>query len=391
MKKFSNTGIYAVLLAGVLIAGALSGCGLSDKSVTDTEGAAGGSIDDAGVVEFNAADYVTLGDYKGVNVTIDGDYSTDEAALDEYIDSVIAQAGGYDKDPDATEVTADSIVNVDYTGIKDGEAFDGGSATDVTIDVAGNSDAVSGGGYIDGFTDGLVGAKVGDTIDCDVTFPEVYQSSELAGQQVIFRFKINYICKKVTREDLTDDFVKENFGYDTVDDFVSAMREAMVAEKEENRTADIRSAVVSTVVANSTVNSYPEDEMSIRGNEYIDSFMQAYGVDEDGLSDYLESTFQVTEDEFKDEIRLQSEDNISTELIFLAIAEKEGITLDEEGYEAYVNGMLLSYGFSDENTLYESYASNAARGEKYISRIYLCNKAIDFCVENANVTETIAD
>lgn len=100
---------------------------------------------------------------------------------------------------------------MDYTGYLDGDAFDGGSATDTMIDVANNCDATQKTNYIDGFSDGLVGAKVGDEVSSDVTFPENYQSSDLAGKKTTFKFKIKGIYKPVTMDTLTDDMVADAF------------------------------------------------------------------------------------------------------------------------------------------------------------------------------------
>ena len=79
------------------------------------------------------------------------------------------------------------------------------------IDVANNCDATQKTNYIDGFSDGLVGAKVGDEVSSDVTFPENYQSSDLAGKKTTFKFKIKGIYKPVTMDTLTDDMVADAF------------------------------------------------------------------------------------------------------------------------------------------------------------------------------------
>ncbi|MBO6214460.1 MAG: FKBP-type peptidyl-prolyl cis-trans isomerase, partial [Lachnospiraceae bacterium] len=310
---------------------------------------------------------------------------TDEAALEEYIKEIVESAGAYAKDEEATEVLSDSIVNVDYEGKLDGEAFAGGTAENVFIDVAGNRNAVSQAGYIDGFTSGIVGAKVGDEIDCDVTFPEEYGDSKLAGKAVVFTFKINYIAKPMDASELTDEYVSDNFGYASVEEFRQAADSAMKSEKASDREADIRMSVVDTVVNNATVNSYPEEEFNARAEEFKQSFIEAYGVDD--LETYITDTFGETMESFEKEINATVEENFSQELVFLAIAEAEGIELDENGYTNYANAMAASYGYEDLTTLYESYSPSAARGEAYLKRIYLCNKAIDLCVESAEVSE----
>ncbi|MCR4674865.1 MAG: FKBP-type peptidyl-prolyl cis-trans isomerase, partial [Lachnospiraceae bacterium] len=226
-------------------------------------------------VDFDPADYVTLGEYKNIDITITGDYEADEDALNSYIDDLLAEAG-YEKDESQTEVQSDSIVNVDYTGLLDGEAFDGGTATDQTIDVANNA-STDGSSYIEGFTSGLVGAKVGDTVDCNVTFPEDYSATDLAGKEVVFRFTINYICKTTTRDDLTDDYVKENYDCDTVDAFYEKCKSDLQEELDSTKSSDIRSAIVSKVIENATINGYPEEVVEQRYEAYIASYTEQYG------------------------------------------------------------------------------------------------------------------
>ena len=86
------------------------------------------------------------------------------------------------------EVKEGDTVNIDYTGYKDGEAFAGGSTN------GGGAYLVIGSGtYIDGFEDGLIGHRVGETVDLNLTFPEDYGAEELAGADVVFNVTINGI------------------------------------------------------------------------------------------------------------------------------------------------------------------------------------------------------
>ena len=366
----------ALLLAMSL---SLMACGSDSKSketadTSDTEG-------DASIYEYNASDYVTLGDYLGVEVELSDEYATDDEAFDNFLDSEIAAAAGYEKDPDATVVEEDSIVNLDYTGIKDGEPFEGGTAEDQTIDVAGNC-AVGGSGYIDGFTSGLPGMKVGETKDCDVTFPENYGSAELAGQQVIFRFTINYICKPgMTRDDLTDDYVKENLGADSVESYIKNERESFESQQSDSRDSAIRSAVMEKVMSDATISGYPEAVVESRLKQYIESY-RSYSDDGD-VEKYIEENLGISFDEFKDEMRDQIHESLDNEMVLTAIADAERIEADDEGFSAYVAEMMSRYGATDEASFYRSYGITAADGEAYLRSIYRCNKAMDLCVEQA--------
>lgn len=86
------------------------------------------------------------------------------------------------------EVADGDTVNIDYTGYKDGEAFEGGSTNGAGADLT-----IGSGTYIDGFESGLIGKKVGDTVDLNLTFPENYGAEDLAGADVVFTVTINGI------------------------------------------------------------------------------------------------------------------------------------------------------------------------------------------------------
>lgn len=194
------------LLTICMITALAAGCGNSKNNSTDgTEsieaGTEIGSVTASADIAYNVDDYVKLGDYMDVAVTLnEADYQVTDDDVNNYADQMIAYYKPFLPDDSHTVVEADDVVDVDYVGKKDGEAFDGGSAEGQIIDVAGNCDATSGNGYIEGFSEGLIGASVGDTVDHEVTFPDDYSNEELKGQTVTFTFTINAIDRKVTRD-----------------------------------------------------------------------------------------------------------------------------------------------------------------------------------------------
>ena len=368
-----------LVAAGLALAMTLSLAACKDKDASVEKGGKT-TAKEAETIIYNPADYVTLGEYENVPVTITGDYDTSEEAVKAYIGEQL-DALGFIEDKSADTVKKDSIVNVDYTGLKDGVAFQGGTATDQKIDVGNNSSADGTTGFIEGFTDGLVGAKVGDTVDCEVTFPEDYSATDLAGQQVIFRFTVNYICKKVTADTkLTDDFVKENFDYDTVDAFETAMKEELEENVNSQKTSDIRSAVINTVVSNATINGYPDAVVNQRKEAYLESYTTQYGG-YDNFEAQMQS-YGMDMDSFLQEMESGIKTNLETEMVFGLIADKLGLTLDEDGFSEYCQNMMLNNSISSLDELYGNYGGSTAQGESYLRRIYVCNKAVEYCVDH---------
>ena len=374
--------IIALLLAGMLLA---TGCGQSNTKSSTKKSASEDASADAEVADYKASDYVTLGKYKGVTVTLTKDYKDDDAAVKDYEDTLIEDAGGnFAEDKTQKTVKEDSIVNVDYKGIKDGEAFQGGSASDVTIDVKNNQDASSGTGYIDGFTDGLVGAKVGETVSSKVTFPENYQASDLAGQEVTFEFTVNYICKKITADEVYVDFLKKNFDVDSKDAFFDYAKKKLQEKNKSDKESETRKLVETAVEDASKVNSYPKGLISQRLSNYKTQYQKQYFTEGMTWDDFYKK-YGVTEKEFNSQVESVVKENIKTELVFQAIAEKENITVDKSGYTTFVQGLMSSNGDSSEKSLYLRYGSTEAQGKNYIETIYLVNRALEFCTDNATV------
>lgn len=339
-------------------------------------------------IDYNVEDYVTLGQYQGLEVTVTGDYDVTEEDITAAEDDLIASNIPYVQTEDTT-VSEDSIVNVDYVGKQDGVEFSGGSASDVNIDVAGNADADSDSAYVDGFTSGLVGAQVGSTIDCDVTFPEDYSNSDLAGQTVVFTFTINYVESKVTVDNITDAQVADHFtdeGLTTVQELYDYAKSTAEESAETTKASDIRSAVISKVQETCSVNAFPEGMVEKRLEEYEAQYEATYVTDGSTLEDYLSETYGVTLDTFEETITESLESNLTVEMLFEAIAKQEGIELDDEGFQEYCDNLVSQAGVSEIADLYSVYGSTDAAGEAYLEKMYVCNKACDYCVDSAVVT-----
>ena len=162
------------LAAVVLTAGMLSACGK----------------DAAYLSEIKASDYVTLGEYKGIEVTQPEPEVTDEY-VDSYIEYLRSQRAVAVEVTDRTTVQEGDTVNIDYTGYRDGVAFEGGTAQ-------GDSLTIGSGRFIDGFEEGLIGTSVGETVTLELTFPDNYTNAELAGAAVTFDVTVNSISVSET-------------------------------------------------------------------------------------------------------------------------------------------------------------------------------------------------
>lgn len=389
------------LMLCVMMAFSAAGCG-SDKegsaaeateAVDATEAASadeGSTIVSkpcaSGTFDLKGSDYVKLCDYSAIDVTITGDYDVDDQAVQDYFEGMFNSYGPfYTENPDKTTIEEGDIVNVDYVGKLDGVAFDGGTAEDQLIDVYANA-STSGTTYIDGFTDGLKGASVGDVIDCDVTFPEDYGNTDLAGKPVVFTFTVNSIQKEMSIEDVDDAFAKEQFQVDTVDEMYEQIRSYMESSAEYNKQRDTYLAVQDYLVDNCEV-EVPKDYLAARVSDYKNQFIeQNCGGDESQYEDFLSSYYGKTAEEMEDYWNEGMEKSIRLELIMDAIAEELGIEADEEELEAYVRQMVTQSGYESPEAMYNLYGyGDTEYGERYFKQLYVYDLALEKLIETANV------
>lgn len=371
----------------------VTACGKSDSSDSTKKDSKQESTKEQAEIEYDVNELVTLGDYKGIEVTLDGEYEYTDEGFDKYVADTISEANIYVEDNSQKEIKEDSIVNVDYVGSKDDVAFEGGSAEDQTLDVAGNCAAGTTQGYIEGFTAGLVGHKVGEEVAYEVTFPKEYGNADLAGQTVVFTFQVNYIAKPISSvDDLTDDIVSEKFSYDTVDEYIDSLKEAYNSKLESNLKSDTETAVLNTLNNNCKVSKVPEDLLQARLDlilEMQDRQYQAYGTT---LKDYLTSMGYDYDEEVA-KIKANVEESTKTELILEAIAKAENIQVDDSAYKEFVTKIYTQMGYSDETSFYKDFSVSGYGGEKYFKLAYLTEKASEFCVDNAvvNYTSKVAE
>lgn len=388
--------ILALLLCASTVI-SMTGCGSKGESAEATEAVENTeSTEEAPAVplakyDLKGSDYVTLCDYSAIEVTISGDYEvTDQDVLD-YVEKIFTQGGPfYTADPDKTTVEEGDIVNVDYVGKLDGEAFQGGTAENQNIDVSNNSSA-SGTSYIDGFTDGLLGASVGDVIESNVTFPEDYNNEDLAGKEVVFTFTVNSIQKEVTVDTMDDEFASEQFHVDSVDAVYEQVRQYLESSAESTHKNDIYSAIEDYLLDNCTVDM-PADYRSDVIEAIRQNFISRYCDGDESQMESVLTSYGYTEESIEQEWSDSVESSIKLELIVKAIAEKEDIQIDDTEFENYVNNIVSNGGYGDADTLYSNYGyGDAVYGENQIRVIYLAGLVLDKLSETAIVTENAVE
>lgn len=362
-----------LIVAGLCALMLFTGCG---KEKTQE-----GNGDEKGNENGNTAEAVTLGEYMGIEVPMEQTEVTEEE-VKAYIESMIAM---YETVPvtetlDKTLVEDGDEVNIDYEGLLDGEAFAGGTAANQVL-------GIGSGRFIEGFEAGLIGANVGDSVSLNLTFPDPYSSNpDLAGKPVVFNVKINAIVKtqEMTYENLTDEYVANNFGamgVETVDDFKASVSASLSGSLESAK----RTAIITKLKEICTINEFPQNTLDERVNRMIEAqkknSKEQYGLE---YADFLKQYYQMTEEEFTTQITQELSESLTQETILLAIADKEGVEADEEGYQQFVSSQAANYGYDSAEAFEEE------SGADYLKNIYRCNKAMDLLSENAVVVKAEA-
>jgi FKBP-type peptidyl-prolyl cis-trans isomerase (trigger factor) len=244
--------------------------------------------------------------------------------------------------------------------------------------------------YIEGFTDGLLGASVGDVIDCDVTFPDTYSNTDLAGKAVVFTFTVNSIQREITIDDVDDDFAKEQFSTDTLDELKDTIRSYLVQYADYYKAQDTMTAIQDYLIENSEV-EVPEDFLEARYDDYMRVFIdEELDGDESQLEEYASTYYDMTVEELEAEWKDNVEETVRLQLIMDAIAEEMKLVLEEDEFADYVTQLVSSgssYGYySDEEEMYAYYGyGDAAYGEQYLRDLYLYDQALEAIEETATV------
>lgn len=312
---------------------------------------------------------VTLGDYKGVTVEKTIQSVTDEDVQNE-IDNALAN---YPVEVDQAAKEGDTV-NIDYVGKIDGEEFDGGSDQGADL-------KLGSGKFIDGFEDGLIGARKGETRTLNLTFPEDY-TQDLAGKAVEFTVTVNAVKEPLSEP--TDQWVADNIeGYDNIADYKAGIRSEQEESNEQTAENQVRYAAWTQVIDNCTINEYPETLVEVGKKLYeqqVETYAKYAGME---LDAYIESS-GLTQEEYQSNMEEYGKNVAAQALVCQAICDKEGFAIGDDDYQKALQDMLTEYGCT-EDELIQTY------GQDNVEQSIMLNRVSNLILENANVTKVQAD
>ncbi|HHJ9678705.1 TPA: trigger factor, partial [Streptococcus pyogenes] len=276
---------------------------------------------------------VKLGDYKNLVVEVDASKEVSDEDVDAKIERERQNlAELIIKDGEAAQ--GDTVV-IDFVGSVDGVEFDGGKGDNFSLELGS-------GQFIPGFEDQLVGAKAGDEVEVNVTFPESYQAEDLAGKAAKFMTTIHEVKTKEVPE-LDDELAKDiDEDVDTLEDLKVKYRKELEAAQETAYDDAVEGAAIELAVANAEIVDLPEEMIHEEVNRSVNEFMG--NMQRQGISP--EMYFQLTgttQEDLHNQYSAEADKRVKTNLVIEAIAKAEGFEATDSEIEQEINDLATEY------------------------------------------------
>ena len=316
----------------------------------------------------NVEDYVTIGEYKGLeldNIVMPVSDEDVESEIEFRLqDSSVEVADGTLEQGD--------FATVNFTATIDGNEFDGGTEENYEFYV-GDS------GQAEGFDSGLIGMKKGESRELTITFPEDYYDPAVPGKTAVYTVTL----QKFTRTpELTDEWVAANSEVKTVDEYREAVKKELEDNANEMASYDLYATAWSVVLDASEVKEFPQEDIDAARQAYMDlndQYIAEAGMD---LNSFLESQ-GMTQEEYEDECTRYAEAKVEQNLIVQGIMDKEGLSLDDKETQDLEKRLVQEYGVTDVNEMAELY------GQQEVNESLALLRVEKFIVDNATIDQKV--
>ncbi len=258
---------------------------------------------------------------------------------------------------------------LDFEGFVDGVAFEGGKGENYSLTIGSNT-------FIPGFEEQLIGAEIDKEVEVNVTFPEDYQESTLAGKPAVFKCTIKEIKEKELPE-LDDEFASEVSEFDTLAEYREDVRKNLTEKKEEEAKSAKEEKVIDAIIAEAQM-EIPEAMLTTQQRQMADDFARRIQMQGISIDQYFQFT-GLTKEAFFEQLKPQAEQRIKSRLVLEAVAKAENFEVSEEEYTDEIKRMAEAYRM-EEDKLTEMISDFE---EKAIREDLCIKKALDFAVENA--------
>jgi len=344
----------AMLLTAVMVSGLLGGCAGEDVIVP--------------LNEMKVTKYVTLGEYTGLQVSVtESNVKQDEwdtLVEQVYYGNITAENGGIMDRP----VENGDTVNIAFEGKLDGVAFEGGTSDAFELIIGSNR-------FIAGFEEGLVGVMPGETVDLDLTFPEGYQNTDLAGQDVVFTVTVHYIVPVEMQDSVVAGFGAGEFS--NIEELRQYVYDYLDYYAQSSNTSGLNNAILEAFMASCEFKEIPAALIEEYGNKIrqdMESAAASTGMDADTYTSYYYGTNLDTY------VNDYAEEYVKQSVAYQAVANAQGLNVSEEE----LNEILTEYAQSGGYASVEEFMTANPRDDYY--DIFMMNKVNEFLTENAIIS-----
>lgn len=346
IKRFA-----ALFMAGIMAAGVMTGCGNKKYDVA---------------YDYNAADYITVGNYKGVEAEL-GDYTVTDEQLQNVIDQVIEKYVDY-SEVDRAAQDKDQVV-LDFTAYISGQKVDGFSGQDYSVVIG------SGNFLVDGFEEQLVGLSAGDKrAITGLRIPENFaQEASYAGRAVTFDINIKSVNEPVYPE-YNDEFVNaaSEGKYTTVDEYNKMLMGQLEDNAATNKYNDKYDIVMDKIVAATTLNKELPEEYVTKKEEEITKTSDFYsGLYDYTTDEYIQKTYGA------ENAREAAENIVMLEFIIQQIITEQNFTVTEKYYKDHIADTAAKRNYSTTERLEKDYTKDG------VVKLMLMDMAEDYIMNNA--------
>ena len=283
------------------------------------------SVSEKGVVftaKITVMPEITLGTYKGLTIAKEK-CTVPASEVNEELNKMRERQARYEEVTNRAAKLGD-LINLDYSGSVDGVKFDGGTAKDQELELGSHS-------FIDGFEDQMVGMKIGEEKDLNVTFPANYHAENLAGKPAVFHVKLLGIREKHLPE-LDDNLAKDISEFNTLAELKADIKKKKLEEKEKQAQIDAENKLVDEIVKTTKVD-IPQCMINSQLDNFVEDIKQRLMYQGLKFEDYLKYTGQTVED-YKNARKSEAEKSVRTSLTLSEIVKKEKIEVTEDEIDA---------------------------------------------------------
>ena len=310
---------------------------------------------------------VKLGKYKGIEIK-KIEYNVSDKDIENQLKNMQDQNSRLVTIEDRPVEDGD-IATIDFEGFVDGVPFEGGKAEGHELTIGSHT-------FIEGFEEKVIGMKIDEERDIDVTFPKEYFSKELAGKPATFKVKVHSIKKKELPE-LDDEFAKDVSEFNTLKELKDSIKKKLQEENEHRAKHETEDSVIKALV-DSTELDIPSGMVETELENITKDVEQRLSYQGMTLDNYLKMIGKTKED-FKKEYETQAKESVKTRLILEAVEKEEKIEVSNKEVTDKLKEMAEKYNRKPEEL------KDNEQLKEYIKDSLKSEKTIDLLVSNAKI------